>query len=53
LIFTGSNYRAWKDSIKNYMSMHDDIGYCFTKEEPLKPASSASKKNIENYVHVV
>ncbi|KAK9923755.1 hypothetical protein M0R45_032155 [Rubus argutus] len=31
------------------MSMHDNIDYCFTEEQPLKPADIASKKDVENY----
>ena len=31
------------------MSLHHNINYCFTKEEPLIPASSASKKDIKDY----
>jgi hypothetical protein len=40
---------TWKDSIENYMSMHDNIDYCFIEEEPLKLANTASKKDVENY----
>ena len=39
IVLTGSNFRAWKDSVENYIYMHELIGFCFLEEQPEIPAT--------------
>lgn len=38
LMLTGSNHRAWRDSVMNYICMHKNIGFCFTMDQPDVPS---------------
>ncbi|XP_061996495.1 uncharacterized protein LOC133714404 [Rosa rugosa] len=49
LMLTGTNYRAWLDSVENYMGMHENIDYCFTEDKPEELNEKSTKKDTDLY----
>ena len=49
LMLTGTNFRAWRDSVERYMMMHENIDLVFHEDEPEALTKDSSAEEIKTF----